>query len=66
MSEKRIQIGIRMFSDGKELNIGVEKKSKIDPKIWNQRTECPHCKKPIRIIKWIDKQDKIIINHKKL
>ncbi len=62
MSEERIRVGLRIFSEGIELNLGVEeKKESIDGTfVWNHYTECPHCKKKMRIIKWIEKWKAII------
>lgn len=56
------KIGLRIFSEGEELRLSVEdKKEDISGKsVWNQYTECPHCKKKMRIIKWIEKWKAII------
>lgn len=52
MTEERI--GLRIFSEGKELDLGVEEKSEQANRMWNHYTKCPHCKKEMRIIKWIE------------
>jgi len=52
MSKKRI--GIRIFSEGVELNLTPEEKTNSEKDMWNQYTKCPFCKKEMRIIKWIE------------
>lgn len=65
MSEKeRIRIGLRMFSEGKELILNVE--DRVTDVMWNQYTKCPHCNKKIRIVKWIEKWKGITILKPKL
>ena len=47
MSEDRETVGLRIFSEGIELSLGVEEKEDVmvGSVLWNQFTECPHCKK---------------------
>jgi len=52
MNEKRI--GLRIFSEGVELNLTPEEKTNSKKDMWNQYTKCPFCKKEMRIIKWIE------------
>lgn len=53
MTEDIKKIKLRMFSEGIEMSL--EPEEKVNDKMWNQYTECPHCKKKIRIIKWVEK-----------
>ena len=63
MSENRETVGLRIFSEGIELNLGVGEKVDVmgGSVLWNQFTECPHCKKEMRIVKWINKWKAIIL-----
>ncbi len=51
------RIGLRMFSEGRELSLTPEEKkdSLCGEFIWYQETKCPHCNKGISIRKWIEK-----------
>ncbi len=62
MSEDRETVGLRIFSEGIELSLGVEEKEDVmgGSVLWNQFTKCPHCKKEMRIVKWINKWKAII------
>ena len=62
MSEDRETVGLRIFSEGIELSLGVAEKEDVigGSVLWNQFTECPHCKKKMRIVKWINKWKAII------
>ena len=53
MTEERIKIGLRIFSEGKEWTLEPEEKR--DDTMWEHTAKCPHCKKSITIIKWIYK-----------
>jgi len=59
---ERERIGLRMFSEGIELNLSIEeRKEGLDnTKTWTQDTKCPHCNKNIRIWKWIEKWKAIV------
>ncbi len=47
MSEDRETVGLRIFSEGIELNLGVGEKVDVigGSVLWNQYTECPKCGK---------------------
>lgn len=56
------KVGLRIFSEGIELSLTTDEKSDSlnNEIVWNQYTECPYCKKKIRIIKWIEKYTGIV------
>ncbi len=55
--KERNTIGLRIFSEGKELWLETERRvDKIEgTNHWIQETSCPHCKKHMTIHKWISK-----------
>ena len=53
MTEEIARIGLRMFSEGEEFNLGVQEF--WNDTMWKHETKCPHYNKSITVLKWIDK-----------